>query len=149
MLQKLLNHKFKIALVLLFVFLLALIRAYEDTLFYDPFLNYFKSDFNSLPLPEYNSWLLFSGLMFRYVLNTALSLGIIYVLFKEISMIKFASIIYIIFFLGLIIAFFLTIYIYKEHNNLLLFYIRRFLIQPIFLLLFLPGFYFQKQISKN
>lgn len=149
MLQKLLNHKFKIALVLLFVFLLALIRAYEDTLFYDPFLNYFKSDFNSLPLPEYNSWLLFLGLMFRYVLNTVLSLGIIYVLFKEISMIKFASIIYVIFFLGLIIAFFLTIYIYKEHNNLLLFYIRRFLIQPIFLLLFLPGFYFQKQISKN
>ncbi|WP_310380801.1 exosortase F system-associated membrane protein [Flavobacterium sp.] len=149
MLQKLLNHKVKIVLVLLFVLLLALIRAYEDTLFYDPFLNYFKSDFNSLPLPEYNSVELFFGLLLRYLVNTLFSLGIIYVLFKDISMVKFASILYVIFFLGLIIAFFLTIYIYQEQNNLLLFYIRRFLIQPIFLLLFLPGFYFQKQISKN
>lgn len=149
MLQKLLNHKVKIVLVLLFVLLLALIRAYEDTLFYDPFLNYFKSDFNSLPLPEYNSVELFFGLLLRYLVNTLFSLGIIYVLFSENSLIKFASILYVIFFLGLIIAFFLTIYIYQEQNNLLLFYIRRFLIQPIFLLLFLPGFYFQKQISKN
>jgi exosortase F-associated protein len=28
---------------------------------------------------------------------------------------------------------------------MILFYIRRFLIQPIFLLLFLPAFYYQKQ----
>ena len=118
MLQKLLNHKFKIALVSLFVFLLALIRAYEDTLFYDPFLNYFKSDYNSLPLPEYNSLLLFLGLMFRYALNTALSLGIIYVIFKEISLLRFASILYVIFFLGLIIAFFLTIFDLFIHNIL-------------------------------
>lgn len=149
MLNKLLNHKVKISLVILFVLLLALVRAYEDSLFYDPFLNYFKKDYSGLPLPKYNNLILFFGILFRYMLNTLLSLGIIYVLFKEISMIKFAAILYVIFFIFLIITFFLTIHIYKEHNNLLLFYIRRFLIQPIFLLLFLPAFYFQKQISKN
>lgn len=149
MLSKLWNHKVKISIVMLFVLLLTMIRAYEDALFYDPFLNYFKSNYNALPLPQYNSLFLFFGLLSRYVLNTLLSIGIIYVLFKDISMVKFASILYVIFFLSLITAFFMTIYIYKEHNNLLLFYFRRFIIQPIFLLLFVPAFYFQKQISKN
>ncbi len=147
--KKLWNHKVRIALAVLLILLLALIREYEDSLFYDPFLNYFKTDYNAMPLPKYNPILLFLGLLFRYALNTLLSLGIIYVLFKDVEMIKFASILYVIFFLFLIVVFFLTIFIYKEHNNLLLFYIRRFLIQPIFVMLFIPAFYFQKSVSKK
>ncbi|WP_256387090.1 exosortase F system-associated protein [Flavobacterium sp. 140616W15] len=37
-----------------------------------------------------------------------------------------------------------VVYFYANHNNLMLFYVRRFLIQPIFILLFIPGFYYQK-----
>jgi len=144
MLKTLLTHKFRFVAVILFVLSFALIRLYEYKLFYDPFLDYFKSDFNALPLPVYSSFQLFISLLFRYGLNTALSLGLIFTLFKDIEMVKFASFLYGFFFLALIVSFYSIIYFYGEHNNLMLFYVRRFLIQPIFILLFIPAFYYQK-----
>jgi len=145
MLQKLLHHKVRILSAILLVILLALIRAYEDSLFYDPFLNYFKTHYHNLPLPKVENVSLFFGLFFRYFLNTAVSLAIIYVLFKDIEAVKFASILYLVFFVILVVAFFFVFSFFGEANKMALFYIRRFLIQPIFLLLFLPGFYYQKQ----
>jgi exosortase F-associated protein len=130
---------------MILVFFLALIRAYEGNLFYDPFLSYFKTDYYNLPLPELNNIQLFFGLVLRYFLNSSLSLAIIYVLFKDIEAVKFASILYLIFFTLLILALFLVLYFFGETNKMTLFYIRRFLIQPIFLVLFLPAFYYQKQ----
>jgi len=137
-------HKLRIVLGLVFVVLLAVVRAYEYQLFYDPFLNYFKSDFNALPLPSFDSFRLTVGLLLRYGLNTALSLGLIYVFFKDSGMIKFAFILYAFFFLILVSLFYIIIYFYGAHNNLMLFYVRRFLIQPIFVILFIPAFYYQK-----
>ena len=145
MLQKLLNHKVRILLAMLLVLFLVLIRAFEDVLFYDPFLMYFKADYYNLPLPEIENISLFFGLLFRYFLNTVLSLSIIYVLFKDLEAIKFASILYLVFFIVLVVALFLVLSFFGETNKMALFYIRRFLIQPIFLLLFLPAFYYQKQ----
>lgn len=145
MLQKLLKHKIRIALAMLFIVFLALIRAYEDSLFYDPFLNYFKADYYNLPLPETDAIRLFFGLFFRYFLNTLLSLALIYVFFKDVEAVKFASILYLVFFIILVVAFFLVLSFFGEANKMILFYIRRFLIQPIFLLLFIPAFYYQKQ----
>ena len=145
MLRNLLNHKVRIALAMLFILLLALVRAYEDNLFYDPFLNYYKSDYYNLPLPEIDTLQLFFGLFFRYFLNTLLSLAIIYALFKDIEAVKFASMLYFIFFVILIIGFFFVFFYIGETNKMALFYVRRFIIQPIFLLLFLPAFYYQKQ----
>jgi exosortase F-associated protein len=147
MLQKILNHKLRIVLAILCVLFLTLIRAYEDTLFYDPFLNYFKTDYHNLPLPEVENVSLFFGLLFRYFLNTVLSLAIIYVLFKDLEAIKFASILYLVFFVILVIGFFFELSILDGTNKMVLFYIRRFLIQPIFLLLFLPALYYQKQVK--
>lgn len=144
MLKKLLSHKLRIVLGLVFVVLLAMVRAYEDQLFYDPFLNYFKSDYNSLPLPSYNSFQLLMGLLFRYGLNTILSLGLIYALFQDVTMIKFVFFLYVFFFLVLISLFYVTIHFNGAHDNLTLFYVRRFLIQPIFVILFIPAFYYQK-----
>jgi exosortase F-associated protein len=126
-----------------------LIRGFEDRLFYDPFLMYFKTDYNNLPLPEFDVIKLFFGLFHRYFLNTMLSLAIIYILFKDIVAIKFCILLYAVFFVILIIALYSVIFCFDETNKMALFYVRRFLIQPIFLLLFLPAFYFQLQSSKN
>jgi exosortase F-associated protein len=145
MLNKILQNKGDIFMSLFLVCLLATVRAFEDNLFYDPFLIYFKSDYMDLPLPEFNVLLLFLGLLFRYILNTVLSLGIIYFLFKDKEMIKLASILYLIFFFILTGAFFFILHFYENQNNVLLFYVRRFLIQPLFLILFIPAFYFQKR----
>lgn len=124
-----------------------LVRFYEKVLFYDPFLEYFKGDFNNMPLPEFNTFRLILSLSFRYSLNLIISLGLIYVIFKDPMMIRFSFILYFIAFVVLMTVLFLVIKIYGAHNNFLLFYIRRFLIQPIFVLLFIPAFYFQKRNS--
>ena len=145
MLKKLLKNKGRLALLVLLFLLLAAIRAYEDSLFYDPFLNYFKSNYVILPLPKTNTLQLFFGLSFRYFLNTMLSLAMIYTLYQDATMIKFASALYLLFFVILVIGFFAVLFYFGEANKMALFYIRRFLIQPIFLLLFVPAFYYQKQ----
>ncbi|MCL6462796.1 MAG: exosortase F system-associated protein [Flavobacterium micromati] len=144
MLQKILNNKIRIIQLFFLILLLVLVRAFENQLFYDPFLDFFKQDFTVMPLPDVSSLKLFLGLLLRYTLNTSVSLSIIYVLFREMKMIKFAFILYCFFFFILIILFFVIIYFTEENHNWLLFYIRRFLIQPIFLMLFVAGFYYQR-----
>jgi exosortase F-associated protein len=59
-------------------------------------LNYFKVIL-MFPLPSYDSFHLLIGLLFRYVLNTVLSLGLLYTIFRDGTMIKFASILYVFF----------------------------------------------------
>jgi exosortase F-associated protein len=129
------------------LFVLVFIRFFEETLFYDPFISYFKNDYLNLPFPDFNGIGLFFSLMFRYFLNSALSLVIIYLLFKDVSLVQFASLLYILLYLLLILMFFGTLLLFDENSNLLLFYVRRFLVQPLFLVLFVPAFYFQKKQS--
>lgn len=145
MLLKLLKNKVRLLQLIFLVVLLILVRAFENKLFYDPFLDYFKNDFKNLPLPNFNFFPLFLGLLFRYTLNTIISLGVIHLLFQEIQLVKFAFVLYCFFFVILIIIFFSIIYCSTENHNWILFYNRRFLIQPIFVLLFVSGFYYQKQ----
>lgn len=138
------KNKLQLMLVMSMVILLASVRAFEDALFYDPFSNYFKSDYLNLPFPKYHPMFLFFSLALRYVFNAILSLVIIKVLFKDWKLTEFAAVLYVVFFAVLITAFFLLI-TYSDHSsNFILFYVRRFLIQPLFLLLFVPAFYYQK-----
>lgn len=149
MLKKLLDHKIDVVLFVFLVLLLASIRAFENELFYDPFLSFFRSEFNNKPLPMYDGFLLFVNLLFRYVLNTLISLVIIYVIFKDKALVKFASVLYVIFFLLLIIALFMVLFLLETKSSMTLFYIRRFIIQPLFVLLFVPAFYYQNRMSKK
>ncbi|WP_281237890.1 exosortase F system-associated membrane protein [Flavobacterium praedii] len=144
MLNKILQNKRKIVLLILLLFLLISIRTFENQLFYDPFLHYFEGDYLKKSLPDYNTFWLFLGMSFRFFLNAIVSLVIVYCLFKDREMIQFASILYLFFFVILIVGFFSVLHFYGNQNNLLLFYVRRFLIQPLFLILFIPAFYYQK-----
>lgn len=134
-----------ILLIMLFVIGLAFIRLYENTWFYDPFLDYFRGDYQNSSFPEFESIPLFLNLTFRYFLNTLLSLGLIYVVFKNKEFLKVALFLYLIFFVVLITVFFMIVKFTDSGYNFMLFYLRRFLIQPLFLLLFIPAFYFQKK----
>lgn len=148
MLDAILRNKSRVFLVGILLFLLVLVRAYESFLFYDPFLLYFKSDFNSMVYPTYDLFPFITNLLFRYGLNTCLSLGIIFALFQDKQMIKFIAFLYFTFFIILLILFFIVLYHSTFFSCLSLFYVRRFLIQPIFLLLFIPGLYYQKVSRK-
>ncbi len=133
-----------IALVGLFV----VIRAFENQLFYDPFLNYFKLE-SSINYPNFDGFKLYFGLFLRYFANTIISLLMLYVIFVDINLLKFSTVLYITFFVFLAIGFYIVLNYFDESQQMLLFYIRRFIIQPIFILIFIPGFYFQKLSEKK
>lgn len=147
MLQQLLQNKKKVAQVSFLVLLLILIRAFENTLFYDPFLNYFKSEYANLPFPEISVVKLFLSLGFRFYLNSVISLFLLYVIFNDGKMVKFSILLYMILGSVLMISFFFVLKFFGEESKMTLFYIRRFLIQPIFILLFIPAFYYQNRVK--
>jgi len=147
MLKKILNNKLKVAAGLLLVLILIAIRAFEDTLFYDPFLDYFKSNYYNLPIPKLNIIKLFFSLGFRFYINSMISLGLLRLIFNDAKIMKFSIFLYS--FLGIIlmISFFFILLKFGETNKMNLFYIRRFIIQPLFIILFIPAFYYQRKIK--
>ena len=135
--------------ILLAIILLVLIRGFEDILFYDPLLDFFKTDYFLQSIPSMNLISLFSNIVFRYLLNTFFSLLILWLLFKDRGIIKVSIFIYFVFFILVFSVFAYMIYFGDTGcQNTLLFYIRRFLIQPILLLVLLPAFFFQKSKSR-
>jgi exosortase F-associated protein len=135
---------FRLVCVLAIVFLFGVIRTYESQLFFDPFLDYFKFD-NNLELPKVDFLQLSFGLLCRYFLNTILSLLVLFIIFLDFEMLKFSAFIYSCFFIVLLFSLYYCLEINENPNKITIFYIRRFLIQPILLLLFIPAFFFQKQ----
>ncbi|WP_395054472.1 exosortase F system-associated protein [Flavobacterium sp.] len=148
MLKKILNNKVQLFLAIILILFLIAIRAFEDALFYDPLLVYYKSEYANLPLPKINQIKLFLSLGFRFYLNSILSLALLYVLFKDFKIVKFATFLYIILGSILLISFVFVYHFFGEENKMTLFYIRRFIIQPLFLMLFIPAFYYQKKMVK-
>ncbi len=137
------RYKVKVFLVLVLVGMLAMMRLFEGQLFYDPFLTYFRGEYADRPLPVVDEILLLISYLFRYAINTALSLAIIQVLFSDRNLTTFAAFLYGIFFIIFVCLFFAILLLTDEPHKMYLFYVRRFLIQPILLLLFIPAFYFQ------
>lgn len=143
------KRAFKIAGIIFLAGLLVLIRAYEDTLFYDPLLDFFKMDYKSKPLPEIDTFALQTGIVLRFLLNTLVSFAILWLVFKDKDIIKLSAILYFLLFAVLFLAFSFIIFTSEgTDSHLILFYVRRFLIQPLFLLILLPAFYFQKYKSR-
>lgn len=136
-------------LIVLSALMLVLIRGFEDFLFYDPLLDFFKTDYTHQSIPEMNHLALLANLGFRYFINTIFSLLIIWSFFQDREIIKVSVFIYSVFF-SILFAMF-TYIIYTGHSgyeNTMLFYVRRFLIQPLLLLVLLPAFFFHKFKSR-
>ena len=132
--------------ILLFVLfgMLVLIRVFENELFYDPYLIFFQNDYLYIDSPRREVFKLSAFTSLRYWLNTVISLGILYVVFKDKSMVKFSIIIYIVSFVVLILIYLYFVVNPKQEHYYLFFNMRRFLIQPIILLVLLPAFYYYK-----
>lgn len=140
---------FRIAGIILLAVLLVLVRAFENALFYDPLLLFFKTDYKSMQLPEMDIFALQMGIALRFLMNTLLSLSILWLVFFDKEIIRISTLLYILLFVVLFVAFSAIIFTSEDTGgHLVLFYVRRFLIQPLFLLILLPAFYFQKYKSR-
>lgn len=124
------------------------VRFLEHKLFYDPLIIYFKNS-NHSTLPTMDMARLYVNVFLRYMLNLLLTVLIVKVLFWNKSYVKFTIVVGII---GFIIL--LPLYAYQLNHNLIwnemiFFYVRRFLIQPMFLIILIPCFYYQEIKNKK
>ncbi len=147
--QHVISNSKNFAAIGLLVFALILVRAFERSLFYDPFLEFFHGEIQNKPLPQYDGFKLFLGLFFRYLINSIITVSIIYLLFKEVSIVKLTAFLLLGFFVVLIAILFLILNFSSDPDYLFIFYIRRFLIQPLFLILFVPAFFYQKSVNNK
>lgn len=124
------------------------VRILEDQLFYDPLLAYFHDANESMKLPQVEWTKLIFGHLFRFVLNLIFSCIIIHFIFKNKQWTQQGALLILIVF-----AITFPIYLFCIHNNfeigyLFSFYMRRFVIQPLILLLIVPIFYYRKKIEE-
>lgn len=135
-------------LVALGVFGLIAVRMLEDRLFYDPFQAYFHLANEHAIFPNFEWSPLIFGYIFRFFLNLALSTFIVHIIFNNKRWTLQAAVLIIVVFL---ITF--PIYLYCIHTRfeigyLFSFYMRRFVIQPLILLLIIPLFYYRSHLAQ-
>ena len=131
----------KILIAGLGIVLLMLVRTYEDSLFYDPLLVFFETDHTTMELPAFEEWKLLLHVLYRFLLNTAISIAILWVLFRNKEVIVFSTILYAIVLIVLGVLFYVLLHTSEAGDYMFLFYVRRFLIQPLLLFLLAPAFY--------
>jgi len=134
----------KYILLLLLIGLLVLIRVFENDLFYDPYLVFFQNDYLYIDSPRREIFKLTMFTSLRFLMNTIVSLFILFVMFRDKSIVKFSAVIYSIAFVLLILLFLYFVSDPKREQYYLFFNVRRFLIQPIIIILLLPAFYYNR-----
>lgn len=142
------SNPFKLILLLILFGLLVLVRVFENELFYDPYLLFFQNDYLYMDFPRREILKLTLFTTLRYVINSVLSLGVIYLFFNDRNMIRFAALLFGLAYLLLLMPFLYFVINPRQEDYYLFFNVRRFLIQPILLLIFLPAFYYHKQKTK-
>ena len=125
------------------------VRMVESTLFYDPFLNYFRSADRHALFPNFEWFPLIRDYIFRFLLNVIFSALIIQFAFNNkrwtVQAVVLICLVFIITF---------PLYVYSIHTKfeigyLFSFYMRRFVIQPLTLLLIIPLFYYRKRMMRE
>ncbi|SHE68661.1 exosortase F system-associated membrane protein [Chryseobacterium takakiae] len=135
--------------VILGVFGLIAVRVLEDRLFYDPFLDYFREVNKNQHFPDFEWGKLIAGNLFRFFLNLFFSCLIIHFWFNNKRWTIQGA-----FLMVIVFAITFPIYLYCisdrfESGYLFSFYMRRFVIQPLILLLIIPLFYYRKRVMEQ
>ena len=134
--------------VALAIFGLIAVRIVETQLFYDPFQEYFHLANKNAPFPNFDWIPLILNYLFRFGINLFLSATIVHLIFKNKQWTLQAIVLMLIVFVITFPLYLYCIYTEFEVGYLFSFYMRRFVIQPIILLLFIPLFYYRKQTQK-
>ena len=135
------KKEIRIILLVLCVVALMAVRYFEHG-FYDPLIAFFQGDFIGKPLPESVQGLKFLLHTFlRYGINAVVSIGIVLLLFPAKGLHRFLIGFYLAVFVVL-----LPVYVYLLHTSggdyYTLFFVRRLVIQPVFLFLLVPALYY-------
>ena len=137
--------------ILVFAGILGLVsvRFLEDKIFYYPFLEFFKADYKVAQVPDFIWGKLMLSHFFRFALNLIFSAIVVHFMFLNKKWTIQA-----VFLMAVAFLFFFPIYLWclyskMEIGYLFTFSVRRFVIQPIILLLIIPIFYYRKKLGKS
>lgn len=125
------------------------VRTVEDAVFYDPFLSYFHEANKGAAFPEFEWSRLISGHLLRFLLNLLFSLLIVQGLFNKRKWTLQAAVLILIAFLITFPLYLYCVSVRFETGYLFSFYIRRFVIQPLVLLLIVPLFYYRRFVEQK
>lgn len=125
---------------------LVAVRGLEDRIFYDPFLGYFKSADHAAVFPNFVWGKLIVSYLFRFVLNTFFSLLIIQFLFRNTTWTKQAFVLILLVFVIVFPIYLVCINDQFRFGYLFSFYVRRFVIQPLTVILIIPIFFYRKKL---
>ncbi|MBS1588060.1 MAG: exosortase F system-associated protein [Bacteroidetes bacterium] len=128
---------------------LVAIRKFETVLFYDPFLKYFHGPLDRVHFPAYKMVPVLLHIVFRYTLNSLLSIGILQLVFVKQKLIHFSVIVYAVFLFLLLPSYAFLVHHHFEVGGNLGFYVRRLLIQPVLLMVLLPALYVYQNKAEN
>jgi exosortase F-associated protein len=120
---------------------------FQNELFTDPFIQFFKGNYTLKEPPYFNEISLYMNTTFRYFLNAIISLLAIWIAFPKKSVLRFSVVFYLFAFVVLMVAKIILIQILKPELYDAFFYVRRFLIQPLFVIILLPAFYYQEKLQ--
>ena len=141
--------RLKWVLIAITVFGLIAVRMVESRLFYDPFQDFFHLANKHAAFPDFSWFPLILNYLFRFGLNLLLSAMVVYFIFKNKEWTLQAVVLMLIVF-----AITFPVYLYCIHTKfeigyLFSFYMRRFVIQPLILLLIIPLFYYRKMLLNS
>jgi len=142
------NKYIRYTIAFLLIIGLILVRKYEDSLFYDPFINYFRS-LGHFTFPEIDIAKFNASTMLRFAINTLLTVLIIWFIYWNRNYVRFSILVLIVSFIILLPLYNYLISTKFSSGELIFFYVRRFLIQPIFVLILIPCFYYQELQHKK
>lgn len=134
------------SVIMIVVLLLGIIgvRYFEVALFQDELNDYFHSDFQNIPIPDIALWETVASTSLRFLMNTVLSLWILWFLYKRETYVKASLWVYLFAYIILISSFVVLIQLDAQWVKMALFYVRRFLIHPLLLFILVAGCYFLK-----
>ncbi len=140
---------FRILSVGLAILMLVSVRLMEKEWFPEPLIDFFGSSrYLTDALPELRFQDFFNHVL-RYTVNSLLSILILYLLFNDRTLIRLLTKIYLIAGIALLFLFTGAVLLYEPGNYRLLFYIRRLLIQPVFLFFLIPVIFYVKSQKIN
>jgi exosortase F-associated protein len=140
---------FRITALVLAVFFLVSVRLMEKHWFPEPFIEFFGSDNYLTANPPGLTFKDYFNILFRYAVNSVVSVLILYLLFQDKSLVRFAVKIYVYSGGILFVLFLVSVWIYEPGSYRFLFYVRRLLIHPVLLFILIPAIYFIEATGKT
>ena len=129
------------------VLLLITIRLFERPFFDDGLIRFFQHDYLSEQLPKISIYKIIWIDSIRFWIKSSISILILRLYFKQPELLKFLLSVFLISYLINVAVILLSLQNYQAGHYLVLFYGRRFFIQPLLLLLLFPALWYQERVK--